>query len=134
MLNPSYRKERYRKEVEKRRVNPAFRMKVNLSERMRKVLKGSIKAGRTHELLGCSREFFVQWIEQQLRPGMTWQNYGRGWVIDHRVPCAAFNLEDPDHQRRCFHYTNLQPLWWEENEAKKARIIRTQPELPIAIL
>ena len=50
---------------------------------------------------------------------MTWDNYGRsGWVIDHIRPCASFNLSKSSEQKKCFHYSNLQPLWEEDNLVK----------------
>lgn len=50
---------------------------------------------------------------------MTWENYGvHGWHIDHIRPCKSFDLTDPEQQKECFHYTNLQPLWWWENLEK----------------
>jgi len=52
---------------------------------------------------------------------MTWDNYGE-WHIDHETPCAAFDLTDPVQQSNCFHYSNLQPLWAEENRRKGARV------------
>ena len=33
-------------------------------------------------------------------------------------PCASFDLTDPEQQRQCFHYTNLQPLWAADNIRK----------------
>ena len=48
---------------------------------------------------------------------MNWDNYGQ-WHIDHIRPCASFNLLDPIEQKICFHYTNLQPLWAEDNLKK----------------
>ena len=33
-------------------------------------------------------------------------------------PCATFDLRDAEEQRRCFHYTNLQPLWAADNVRK----------------
>jgi hypothetical protein len=52
---------------------------------------------------------------------MSWATYGfRGWHIDHIRPCAAFNLSDPEQQKVCFHFSNLQPLWAPENLSKGA--------------
>lgn len=38
---------------------------------------------------------------------------------DHINPCASFDLSNPSEQRKCFHYTNLRPLWAKENMSKK---------------
>jgi hypothetical protein len=49
---------------------------------------------------------------------MTWENYG-SWHIDHIKPFTAFDdLTDPEQQREVCHYTNLQPLWAEDNLRK----------------
>jgi hypothetical protein len=62
-----------------------------------------------------------QHLEAQFTDGMSWDNYGRdGWHIDHIRPCASFDLTDPEQQRQCFHYTNLQPLWAADNIRKGA--------------
>lgn len=50
---------------------------------------------------------------------MSWDNYAlEGWHIDHIVPCAYFNLENPIHQYRCFNYINMRPMWGSENISK----------------
>jgi hypothetical protein len=77
----------------------------------------------TIELLGCSIEEFTLYLEKLFKPGMSWKNYGRnGWHLDHIIPCAHFILSDPEQQKLCFHYTNLQPMWAKENLIKGAQI------------
>lgn len=93
-----------------------------LKERMRVALNSHVKAGKTAKLLGCSIPELREHLEAQFREGMSWKNYGQfGWHIDHIKPCSSFDLSDPAQQYLCFHYTNLQPLWWFENLAKGAR-------------
>lgn len=66
----------------------------------------------TNILLGCSMEFFKQYIESKFTTGMTWENRGvYGWHLDHIIPCSSFDLSDLEQQKQCFHYTNIQPLW-----------------------
>lgn len=78
------------------------------------------KPSKVSNLLGCSKEFLIGWLEQQFQPGMSWDNYGRyGWHIDHKRPLSSFDLTDPTQQKICFHYTNLQPLWWRDNLSKR---------------
>ena len=74
--------------------------------------------------------FLVEYLESKFQPGMTWKNYGNPngdhtncWHIDHIIPCASFDLSDPEQQVKCFHYTNLQPLWAKDNIRKKDKIL-----------
>lgn len=102
--------------------NPKFRLRKCLSARLRAAMCGFCKSARTLELLGCSLEFLRQHLESQFKPGMTWENYGlRGWHIDHKRPCASFDLTDAAQQHECFHFSNLQPLWAKENLLKNAK-------------
>ena len=48
---------------------------------------------------------------------MTRENHGE-CHYDHMRPCASFDLTDPEQQKQCFHYTNLQPLWAKDNPSK----------------
>ena len=45
--------------------------------------------------------------------------------IDHILPCASFDLTDSKEQKKCFHYSNLQPLWAEDNLRKGDRLLLT---------
>jgi len=100
------------------------RISNNLRARVNRVLKGNFKSAATLELLGCSIEELKQHIEAQFTEGMTWDSWSfDGWHIDHIRPCASFDLSDPEQQKACFHYTNLQPLWSEDNMLKSDKIV-----------
>lgn len=100
----------------------SYRISQNLRSRLQYALKGIGKAESTMALLGCSVEQLRTHLEAQFTDGMSWNNYGyRGWHIDHIKPCASFDLTDPQQQLECFHYTNLQPLWAEDNFKKGDR-------------
>jgi hypothetical protein len=84
---------------------------------------GARKTKGTEDLLGCSIVFFKSYTESKFLYGMNWGNYTFfGWHIDHIKPCASFDLTNEDEQKKCFHYTNLQPLWWRDNLTKGAKI------------
>ena len=106
----------------RRQTDHDFRLRMNLRHRIWTALNGQNKPARTADLVGCTVEDLRQHLERQFLPGMSWDNYGRdGWHIDHIRPCASFDLSDPEQQRQCFHYSNLQPLWAAENIRKGAR-------------
>ena len=118
--NPELAREQDRRGSRRRLQNKKHVLIKNLRKRVADAVKGNIKAGRTLELCGCTADFLVNHIEAQFQPGMTWDNYGVfGWHIDHIVSCWRFDLTDPEQQKQCFHYSNLQPLWREDNLAKR---------------
>jgi len=81
------------------------------------------KQNKTIELLGCTVDECRNHLEKQFTEGMTWENHSRyGWHINHIIPCNAFDLTCPLQQKICFHYTNLQPLWWKDNISKGKKI------------
>jgi hypothetical protein len=113
-------------ERSKRSTDLNFRIASTLRCRIRAALNGIGKTSRTVGLLGCSIADFRIYLESRFDHGMTWENYGTFWEIDHIMPCAIFNLSNPDHQRRCFHFSNHQPLTVSANRKK-----HTQCNLPV---
>jgi hypothetical protein len=78
------------------------------------------------EILGCTYEELEQYIIDKLALDMTFENYGK-WEIDHIIPISVFdfnkyNDEIDNNISRCFHYSNLQPLWMPENREKSNKI------------
>jgi hypothetical protein len=115
---------KYKKE--KRKLDPRFKLRCNLRIRICIALKKS-RAKRFHkteEIIGCSITYLRQYLESLFSPGMTWENHShKGWHVDHIEPCIRFDLTDPVQQRKCFHYTNLQPLWAADNLKKGAKYV-----------
>ena len=116
---------KYEREWRKeKRKDPFYKIKMNLSSRISNIIKNKTSRIRTLELLGCTREEFIAYIESKFTEGMNWNNYGKkGWTIDHIIPVSSFNLEDENELRICSYYTNLQPLWWYDNLLKSNKII-----------
>jgi len=94
-----------------------FKIKNNLRHRIYMVLNGKNKSLSTMFLIGCEIDYLMYHLQCQFTKGMSWDNYGL-WHIDHIKPCAKFDLSKPSQQRKCFHYTNLQPLWAIDNLRK----------------
>ncbi len=96
-------------------------LRVRVADALRAASAGKTRS--TLELIGCSVEDLMSHLESKFVPGMTWENRGLyGWHIDHIQPCASFDLTDINQQKQCFHFSNLQPLWAEDNRRKGAQV------------
>lgn len=101
--------------------NLVIRLADSLRSRIYLALRGISKSTNSMNLLGCSFSDVWTHLESKFVPGMTRDNYGPVWHVDHIRPCASFDLTDPAQQRECFHYTNLQPLFVLDNLKKGSR-------------
>ena len=110
---------RYKRKRSK--IDPNFKLAQGLRTRMRAALKGKVKSKRTMELLGCTIDEAWNHLERKFTEGMTRENHGK-WHVDHIMPCTSFDLTKPEQQEKCFHYTNLQPLWALDNIKKGNRV------------
>jgi hypothetical protein len=126
-ISKEYSKEWQR---ERRKTDPLFKIKCNLRTRTCKAFKnkGYSKTSKTQEMLGVDWEVAKQHIERQFTKGMNWDNQGE-WHIDHIIPLASANNEE--ELKKLCHYSNLQPLWAEDNLEKSAKIIGQQNKLRI---
>lgn len=96
-----------------------YKLATNLRSRINTAIKGEYKSGSAVRDLGCSIEEFKIYIESKFKPGMTWDNWSRtGWHLDHIKPLIQFDLSNPEEFKKASHYTNIQPLWAEENHRK----------------
>jgi hypothetical protein len=85
--------------------------------RLANVFRDKVKRGiqtdrkKTFELLGCSFGELKIHLESQFYPEMSWDNWGKVWEVDHIIGCFNFDLTNQDELEKCFHYTNLRPLF-----------------------
>lgn len=115
-----------------RQTDSNWRIRNNLSSRNRAVVREAfarLNRGerymklKTLESLGCTIEELKTQFESQFTEGMTWERFMSGEIhIDHIKPCASFDLTKVSEQRKCFHHTNLQPLWAKDNLRKNDKL------------
>lgn len=111
----------------KRKTDTSFKLERNMRCRLYHAIRSqkADKANRTFKLVGCKLAFLKGYLQAKFTEGMTWENYGHGWHVDHIKPCCSFDLTKEEEQRKCFHYSNLQPLWAEENLKKGGKYIKS---------
>lgn len=110
-------------ERNRRKTDTEYKIRCNLNSRIRSALRGrGKKSMHTMELIGCSIDQLIKHIESLFKPDMSWDKFGqKGIHIDHIIPCCSFDLTDPEQQKICFHYLNLQPMWWHDNLDKRGK-------------
>jgi len=74
----------------------------------------------TEDIVGINYNEFKNYLESKFIDGMNWDNRGE-WHIDHRIPLSSAKSEE--ELRELCHYTNLQPLWSEDNIKKSNNIL-----------
>jgi hypothetical protein len=95
-----------------RRQAAAVRLRESVSAQIYNALRKR-KAGQSWEkLAGYTLEDLIQHLERQFKRGMTWENYGKAWQIDHIVPVSAFTFAGADDPafKACWALSNLRPL------------------------
>lgn len=106
--------------VEKMKTNPEFKLEIRLKNRLYIALTKQFqkKNQKTMEYVGCTSTFFKEWMEFQLYDGMTMENHGKVWHIDHCKPCSLFDLSDEKQISKCFNWSNMRPFLATKNLIK----------------
>jgi hypothetical protein len=122
---PEQVKARKRRYTNKRmKEDPVFNYLMKIRKKTREyAFKNYTHTGNEFfKIIGIDINGFREYIQGKFQDGMSWDNHGiDNWHIDHIIPLSsAETIEDID---RLSHYTNLQPLWKEENETKGNKIL-----------
>lgn len=102
----------------KRETDIKYKIGVAYRNRLRKFMNDTRK---TNKLLGCKKDFLIEWF-LYIDPKLNLNNHGKEWHIDHLIPCNLFNLKDEKELKKCFHWSNLQPLNASINMSKKDKL------------
>jgi len=111
-------RERYRTDI-------PFRLKTIVGRAVRGMLNGREKSSATFDALPYTPEQLKEHLEKQFQPGMSWDNYGSEWDIDHIYPQSLLPYDSFDHPnfQRCWSLDNLQPLDKIANIKKSNKIL-----------
>lgn len=101
----------------------------NIRARIRVLLgKNKVTKPRTDKLIGCSLDEFIVHLQKYFYDGMSLDNYGSVWNLDHIVPCSWFDLTKINQLKACTHYTNIQPLLISHNGNKSNKLDWVHPK------
>ena len=108
----------------KRLTDPKFRIDENMSSNItdglkRKKLSKNNKSWKT--MVDYSIEDLMSHLESKFKEGMSWDNYGTYWHIDHIRPKSWFSYETTEDEefKKCWSLDNLQPLEASINISKR---------------
>lgn len=97
---------------ERKKTDANYKISCSLRNRLLGALKAQStnKVTNTFNLLSCDIKQFTEWLEFQFDEKMTFENHGTYWHMDHCIPCSKWDLTDEENQKRCFHWSNIQPM------------------------
>lgn len=108
----------------RRQHDPQFQIKRDMVKRLSRALNGEMTDNTSIRYFGCTGEKLWEWLESQFQHGMNRNNRNiHGWTVDHLLPYTSFDLTDPQQLKQLCHYTNLQPLWHNQNRDKNDKVI-----------
>jgi hypothetical protein len=97
---------------ERKKNDPAFKLRGNCSKLIYYALKGTKSRKSILQYLPYSIEELKQHLENQFDDNMTWENYGSYWHMDHIIPQSLlpFTSMEDENFKKCWSLSNLQPL------------------------
>jgi len=77
---------------------------------------------RFNDKIGCTNTDLRKYLEKQFVNGMTWDNHGTLWHLDHYYPISKAYDHSSEAYLKALHYTNLRPILCADNLKKNANI------------
>ena len=112
-------RERYNERVRENYKRPEVKLARFMRGCIRKML--TEKNAPTFEMIGYTPQELRDHIEAQFEEGMSWDNHGTDWHIDHIVPIAWLIEQGETDPAVINALSNLQPMWASENLSKGAK-------------
>jgi hypothetical protein len=103
-------------------------MKYNEKKRLqiglRRLYSGQAPSKEILNLIGTDKDTFVNHVNAYRISGMTDENFGKEWTLDHIVPVDIFDVSDEEQLKICYNYHNIMPMFL--NNLKKNRKLNTE--------
>ena len=114
-------------EKEKRLKDPAYKLRIHLSTKIREAIKknNSFKGSSILKHLPYTLEQLIIHLENQFDNKMNWENHGSYWHIDHIIPQKSlpFDCLESENFKKCWALENLRPLEKTENLKKGSKLL-----------
>jgi hypothetical protein len=72
--------------------------------------------------IGIDKQGFINHVNKYLLEGMTKENFGKIWGLDHIVPVDLFDINDEAEKKLCYNYQNIIPMFNNDNRVKGASV------------
>lgn len=113
-------------------VDPAFLLLTRARTRAWKFLRRVEKLKTEHgtgfqKHFGTTKAIFFDYMNPKLLEGMSWENYGEVWHMDHIVPLSLGGANE-ERLLKLGHYKNLQPMFAADNVRKGDSMPAIWPE------
>lgn len=125
-INKKYkRKQQDVREKERKKTDPAYKLRKRVSSTIRYVLNGKKNGKSVLKYLSYTFEELKMHLENKFDENMSWKNYGSYWHLDHIYPQSLLPYDSMEHEnfKKCWALENLQPLEAIANIKKGNKII-----------
>jgi hypothetical protein len=109
----------------RRKLDPAYALMNAIACSASHLLSGERQTSPTFvERTGFESEaHFVHHMRKNLPSGVSMEDYGEKWEVEHAIPQEAYDFSDPEDMKRCWSPDNVRGLKREDNMAKGVLVL-----------